>query len=222
MTDLYRTLGVRKNASDATIKSAYRNKAKRVHPDAGGSKASFEELKLARDTLLDPAARAYYDSTGKINQPDPGQGRGPVLALIAALLQHIVGSAVKAGAAHELKTNDVVDAIANHIKKRLDGIAEQKATAIARRDAFMLIIDRFGTKEADGENVMRSLVLGSLSTLEAELQMSAQQKALHETALALVNTHTFRQDIQRATRYDMQMLLAQQQHFGILGGSSTA
>jgi curved DNA-binding protein CbpA len=49
-------LGVRSGASRAEIEAAYREKAKRAHPDAGGSEAAMAELNSARDQLRERAA----------------------------------------------------------------------------------------------------------------------------------------------------------------------
>ncbi len=65
MRDPYEILGLRKDADDAAIKSAYRKLAKRHHPDLhpGDTKAAerFQELNNANDLLSDPERRARFD-----------------------------------------------------------------------------------------------------------------------------------------------------------------
>ncbi|MDQ3918421.1 MAG: J domain-containing protein [Acidobacteriota bacterium] len=66
MVDYYDILRVKRTASAAEIKSAYRKLAREKHPDLkGGSEEStreFARISLAYRTLSDPQERAYYDS----------------------------------------------------------------------------------------------------------------------------------------------------------------
>src|SRR5471030_1576681 len=65
MRDPYEILGLRKDADEASVKSAYRKLAKRHHPDLhpGDAKAAerFQELNNANDLLSDPERRARFD-----------------------------------------------------------------------------------------------------------------------------------------------------------------
>jgi curved DNA-binding protein CbpA len=65
MSDLYAALGVRKSATDAEIKAAYRKRAKKVHPDAGGIGEEAAQLNRAYMVLKNPQTREYYDRTGE-------------------------------------------------------------------------------------------------------------------------------------------------------------
>ena len=63
--DLYKVLGVPKDATDAEIKKAYRKLAREFHPDAnkGDAKAEerFKEISEANDVLSDTKRRKEYD-----------------------------------------------------------------------------------------------------------------------------------------------------------------
>ena len=64
MIDYYRVLGVKTNASQAEIKSAYRKLARKNHPDVSqDSEASrrFALISKAYHTLIDPQERVFYD-----------------------------------------------------------------------------------------------------------------------------------------------------------------
>jgi molecular chaperone DnaJ len=65
MRDYYDVLGVAPNAGAAEIKRAYRQLARRYHPDiSGGDRTgSFREVARAYDVLGDPERRRTYDAT---------------------------------------------------------------------------------------------------------------------------------------------------------------
>ncbi len=65
--DYYEVLGVSKGASDREIKKAYRQLAKKYHPDVNkedGAEAQFKEVQEAYDILSDSSKRANYDQFG--------------------------------------------------------------------------------------------------------------------------------------------------------------
>src|SRR3954468_23097892 len=97
MADLYEQLGVKKGATEAEVKKAYRKLAKELHPDRNKDNPAasdrFSKVTQAYDILTDKAKRAQYDR-GEIdedgnpkapfgfgqNGPRPGAGgfgRGP-------------------------------------------------------------------------------------------------------------------------------------------------
>ena len=87
MRDPYEVLGVKKSASAAEIKSAYRKLAKKHHPDANKNDpkaaARFSELNMANEIVGDEAKRKQYDA-GEIDaegkprfQGFAGAGAGP-------------------------------------------------------------------------------------------------------------------------------------------------
>ena len=98
--DLYQRLGLKRGASEAEIKKAYRSLAKQLHPDRNKDKPDaakrFAEVTTAYDLLSDKDKRAQYDC-GEIDEegtpkmpfgggfggyssgagPRPGAGAGP-------------------------------------------------------------------------------------------------------------------------------------------------
>lgn len=63
MTDHYRTLQVRRDASAEVISAAYRRLMRDAHPDRGGDAERAKRLNAAYEVLSDPSARAAYDRT---------------------------------------------------------------------------------------------------------------------------------------------------------------
>ena len=79
--DYYDVLGVQKGASDADIKKAYRQLAKKYHPDVNpgdkDAEAKFKEVNEAYEVLSDPDKKAKYDQYGHAAfDPSAGAGGG--------------------------------------------------------------------------------------------------------------------------------------------------
>ncbi|MEQ1506330.1 MAG: DnaJ domain-containing protein [Myxococcota bacterium] len=74
--DYYAVLGVARDATDQDIKRAFREIARKNHPDVAGADPAaedrFKEARKAYETLMDPVARARYDRRGQRRAPPPG------------------------------------------------------------------------------------------------------------------------------------------------------
>ena len=66
----YETLGVPKDATQDTIKKAYRKKAQKKHPDRGGTEEEFKDLSTAYRMVSNPESRARYDACGDSEIPN--------------------------------------------------------------------------------------------------------------------------------------------------------
>ena len=85
--DYYEILGVKAEASDAEIKSAYRKLARKYHPDVSkeeGAEEKFKAVNEAHEALKDADKRREYDQlkargyrSGDDFQPPPGWQGGP-------------------------------------------------------------------------------------------------------------------------------------------------
>src|SRR5437870_6531623 len=79
--DYYEILGVKKTATDEEIKKAYRNLAKKHHPDKNkGNKEAenkFKEISEAYAVLSDKEKRGQYDRLGAEAFSFGGAGQNP-------------------------------------------------------------------------------------------------------------------------------------------------
>src|SRR5689334_20262735 len=79
--DPYASLGVKKSATQDEIKAAYREQAKKLHPDLNpGNKQAeqrFKEVNEAYTILSDPKKREEFDRFGGAASAGHGGQRGP-------------------------------------------------------------------------------------------------------------------------------------------------
>jgi curved DNA-binding protein len=66
--DHYKTLGLKRTATREQILKAFRELAKRHHPDRGGDSSLFDSVVVAYRTLSNPVSRSEYDALN----PPPG------------------------------------------------------------------------------------------------------------------------------------------------------
>ena len=65
--DYYETLGVKRDADEKAIRSAFRKMARKYHPDVNKSAEAeerFKRINEANEVLKDPEKRARYDQLG--------------------------------------------------------------------------------------------------------------------------------------------------------------
>ena len=92
--DLYKILGIRKNASPQSIKKAFRKKAKQTHPDISGDPEEFHtflDVKTAYDVLSDPEKRKIYDETGRYDTKPSDSDISQAAQLIFTALRELIG-----------------------------------------------------------------------------------------------------------------------------------
>jgi curved DNA-binding protein CbpA len=129
MQDHYKTLGVKRNATQQEVKDAYRGKAKENHPDKhGGDEQLFKILSNAYTVLVDPDRRKFYDDTG--SEMKPGEFERKADALLQQLFQLIVSQNGLEKIIHLdiiMMMNQQIDKGMTELKKKIDKAKRSKA-----------------------------------------------------------------------------------------------
>lgn len=157
MTDLYETLGVERTASAADVKAAYRRRARKAHPDTGGSSEAMTALTVAYATLGDADKRAEYDATGKYGSTID-QARGEALDLINQIYNQIIE-----------KPNALQIDIVGETVRHITGMRGQANAHVAKLEGMIVAFGKMKkrVKTRKGPNVLGGL-------LDQRIQMAGQ------------------------------------------------
>lgn len=165
----YETLGVKTDATPNDLKRAYRSKARRSHPDKGGSHESMSEINRAFEVLSDPARKQLYDATGidQQHRPIDSEARDMVLGAFLDVLTKDAPLILK----HAKKLFEIEIDTSKHNRRKIEADIKKFKT---RRDKIVLTTKK--RKRGDGEGI------GNLFHLLIDKQVEAG-----EAALALVD-----------------------------------
>ena len=189
MIDLYKLLGLKRGASKAEVRKAYRRKAKVSHPDKGGSAEAFSALATAHDVLSDERRRERYDATGEIVAAKPNNADVAAIEIIAQKLGLIIHSEHDVSA---LGIGEMIEqAIREDIARRQAGIADHNR-AIERAARLRARVKR----KADGADNTLARVLGWHERSAKDLiKKSEDAVSSMERALEILDGYSFIDDL---------------------------
>lgn len=183
--DLYAVLGVTKGASPEQIKRAYRNKAKKAHPDAGGDKESFDRIAVAYAVLSDPDARKRYDETGEYDAGSALNELAAVYACINGVLTQIVS------ADDQALQQDLVKVISNTLGNEIVNQRKALGKLATASNKAKRMQGRFRRKQEGGENIFDGFLAFHLAQIAGVEKNLKGQIALKEKAIALLKDYAF-------------------------------
>lgn len=180
MFDPYAILGLNRTASAASIKAAYRTRARMTHPDRGGEPAEFMVVVKAFGVLSDPVARRLFDETGQVNEDGARDRRQQVATILAEMFDTAVSTALSLSL--PLQRVNFIEQMASAVRKQsaeAEGSHRKLGADLAALKALRTRIRR-----RDGKpNLFVERLDEQLRNKDQELLEAAQRRALLETAL---------------------------------------
>ena len=125
----YHILGVSVSADEAEIKRAYRDLARRHHPDKeGGSAEIMADLNRAYECLSDSERRAHFDLTGQddFGTPLEVEARSLVMQAFSDGLQRDVGNVLTHARDSIKRGIDVIENEQAKIKKQIEKLEQRR------------------------------------------------------------------------------------------------
>lgn len=166
MIDLYKILGVQRNAGPATVEKAFRKRAKETHPDRnpGDPTAAerFQQVKLAGDVLRDPERRKRYDESGDTSAAPANDRQRQVVGIVLDVFRAVVQPLVKSEA--RLEQVDIVQGMRQQLEQFLveaDGAIKAGKKSLKR---FNIIAERMKLK--DGDDILADVLSAEMAGIE--------------------------------------------------------
>jgi curved DNA-binding protein CbpA len=189
MIDLYKLLGLKRGASKAEVRKAYRRKAKVSHPDKGGSAEAFSALATAHDVLSDERRRERYDATGEIVAAKPDNADVAAIEIIAQKLGLIIHSEHDVSA---LGIGEMIEqAIREDIARRQAGIADHNR-AIERAARLRARVKR---KAEGADNTLARVLDWHERSAKDLIKKSEDAVSSMERALEILDGYSFIEDL---------------------------
>ena len=176
--DPYKILGVDKDSSEGDIKKAYKDRSKKLHPDAGGSDKDFADLKKAIDILTDPAKRNFYDEYGIDDFLDiESEAKMVAVQIVISALDGLPDSC------------DIDKEIIAIFQGCLNGLKEQEAQAKAARDKLQRRLD--GIQKKPVNDFLTKEIIRVVQSHDRAMKQIQLNYRIHDTAFKLVKEYKF-------------------------------
>lgn len=172
--NLYKILGISSVANIDQIKVAYRKLSKKHHPDTGGERAEFDQVKKAYDTLSNIESRAIYDEFGI--DPD-------LISAATYTAQVIFTEALK---------NDPAD-ISTEMRKVYNNMQLELLNQVSNIQVHKLKALEIQRRinKTPAYDFIGSVLQEEIDTLGREREQANHTQKLNEIAMAMLQSYTF-------------------------------
>jgi curved DNA-binding protein CbpA len=187
--DLYETLGVKKDATKAQIKKAYRKKANVHHPDKGGDQEEFKALVVAYNILYDDDKRKRYDegeTAESITKTALSEDQ-QILALVLSLFVQVV-------ALTDVKVTNIPHVMRLNIDKSIQEFSNMINNQQAHINKFKAVIHRIKSKSQ--ENVFVAAATQQINNSEREIAKIKDQQKIGVGAKKFLEAYSYEVDQQ--------------------------
>jgi curved DNA-binding protein CbpA len=187
--DPYQILGVDKTASTASVRAAYRSRAKKLHPDAGGSAEAFSRLSRAHLVLADPARRARFDADGVFDEGAADNSLSKAVSICVGFFASMVEQHVRSGATDPLTVN-LVALAREAFAKEIARFEANKRPIERARKKLEQVEARLKSKRSANPLLRSALKMQAASTAQPLAAIDAQIAAYRD-AIALLDGYEF-------------------------------
>lgn len=201
MIDLYRTLGIKRNAKFPVIRKAFRKLSMQHHPDRGGDPERFIEVQLAWRILSDDDRRKRYNDTGFI-EDGPDNSQAELVTILSGVFGAACGEIMKNG--QDPCSIDIVYHMTATIKKSIQDFKTTLKELSSAEELLKNVASRFTVE--DGPNLMENIISGQLQMVKQQRQQTTQRINGHEGALSFMKGVKFKRRKETTGGIDLSFL----------------
>lgn len=188
----YKTLGIKRDASADDIKKAFREKAKKHHPDLpGGCAEKFKEAKKAYDILCDGVQRAMFDKHGFSLGADSAQYYEAAIAEIRNMFIEAVGQV----SPEHFEGLDIIDIMTRTLKSGIADIAAQIKASHAKLKnlkIYAVVLEKRMKNKNNGEANLFMVALEKMKgDLLKELELMDNATKCKKLAVEILTDYHF-------------------------------
>lgn len=213
----YKTLNVPKDASQAEIKKAYKEKAKKAHPDVGGDENEFKEISTAYALLADPQKREYYDQYG-----DEPQSQDNIYNKANRLVNNLIDQMLEKHTPEAILKQDFIKEMKGAITDNKNKLKAEVANQNTMMERLSKMIDIFDKRLVhEGKNIKVNIFLANVEEKKGFIMrnlkdLDDQEKVLNK-ALEILSDFKFAHEVDKT---DFEQQLAKQR--SVYSNTSTA
>src|SRR5712671_3121505 len=188
--DPYEILGVPEDASDDDINAAYKEKARKAHPDGGGSAEEFNLIKQASTILLDPEKRRRFDKDGIFDENKPNN----IMATAMQRITMFFVQSIQATLTQTLHLNqlDLIQGGNAFFDLEIQNCHKRIFEIEAQIKQFEKALSKLKTKR--NKDVIRNMLNHHVSELKGNIIAQRNEIRIYDEAKLILKDYTFEQE----------------------------
>lgn len=183
MKDPYDTIGVPKDASQNEIKDVFRKKAKKAHPDLGGSDAKCMALTLAYAIIGNPDKRAHYDLTGE--EKKATNDNACAVELLVGLFKGLLGDVING------QPFNVIEEMRTRLEGTNDMSADRARNGKAQLRNLKRLEKKLKHKSDKTPDFLSPVYLTMYRELETQIEEAEEEVRIGKIALERLKEYGF-------------------------------
>ena len=187
--NLYDKLGVKKTSKKEEIKQAFREKAKKAHPDVGGSEEEFKELNRIFRILFDDKLRLIYDLSGEEKEQTIDNAEQQAMNLLSNELISIINHYKQ-----QVVQRDIIAEMTEKLQLTINQTAKQIKDIEGATKEITKIKNRLKMKRGRKAPFLINTLDGEINRMKVEAINLGIKIEILEKAVMLLGDYIFESD----------------------------